>query len=116
LGQTLIDKLEDNLLNLFAGNLPLWKSFWIYYMFGNFVVNIPLFMFMQFYNGSYIFSFSLYLIIHLSYYCISCVGVWWSSQSYKKNKILPFLAKLYIVLELSAALFKYKNILEIIYY
>jgi hypothetical protein len=116
LGEKLIAKFEESLLNLFLGNLPLYKSYWIYYVFGNFIISIPLLMVSKSFIGSYIFSFSLYLLINLSYYCISCVGVWRSSQSYKKNKILAFLARLIVVLGISTTLFELKNILEIIYY
>ena len=108
--------VEENLIHLFAGNLPLYKSYWLYYVFGNFVISVPLLMISKSFIGSYIFSFSLYLLINLSYYCISCVGVWRSSHSYKKNKILAFLARLIVVLGISTTLFELKNILEIIYY
>tara|TARA_B100000767_G_scaffold265832_1_gene282382 strand:- start:2316 stop:2654 length:339 start_codon:yes stop_codon:yes gene_type:complete len=112
----LITKFEENLLHLFAGNLPLYKSYWLYYVFGNFVISVPLLMISKSFIGSYIFSFSLYLLMNLSYYLVSCVGVWRSSQSYKKNKILAFLARLIVVLGISTTLLELKNILEIIYY
>ena len=116
MGQTLIDKLEDNLLSLFAGNLPLYKSYLLYYVFGNFVISIPLLMLSKNFIGTFVFTFSLYLFVNLSYYFVSCIGVWRSSHSYKKNKILAFLARLIVVLGISTTLLELKKIIEIIYY
>ena len=112
----MISKLEDKLLQLFAGNLPLYKSYWLYYVFGNFVMSVPLLIISKSVIGSFIFSFSLYLFVNLSYYLVSCIGVWKSSQLYKGNKIYAFLAKLIVVLGISTTLLELKNILEIIYY
>tara|TARA_B100000787_G_C16177427_1_gene289826 strand:- start:1284 stop:1622 length:339 start_codon:yes stop_codon:yes gene_type:complete len=112
----MITKLEINILNLFAGNLPLYKSYWLYYVFGNFIISIPLLIMSKSMIGNFVFTFSLYLFFNLSYYFISCIGVWRSAQSYKKYKILAFLAKLIIVLGISTTLLELKNILEIIYY
>ena len=35
-----LEKLEHNLIKLFNGDLPLYKSYWIYYVLGNFSPNI----------------------------------------------------------------------------
>ncbi len=112
----MISKLEQSILNLFAGNLPLYKSYWLYYVFGNFIISIPLLALSKTLIGSFIFTFSLYLLFNLSYYFISCIGVWRSAQSYKKNKIYAFLARIIVVLGISTTLFELKNIFEIIYY
>ena len=56
-----------------------------------------------------------YITVNLSYYLVSCIGVWKSSQLYKGNKIYAFLAKLIVVLGISTTLLELKNILEIIY-
>ncbi len=37
-----ISKLEINLINLFQGNLPLYQSYWFYYVLGNFAISAPL--------------------------------------------------------------------------
>ena len=61
------------------------------------------------------FYFSLYLVINLIYYFTSCLGVWRSSQSYKGNKILSFLARLVVVIGISTTLLELKPIISIIY-
>ncbi len=37
-----IEDLENNLIKLFKGDLPLYKSYWIYYVLGNFLISAPL--------------------------------------------------------------------------
>ena len=112
----MIDKLEKNLLMLFLGKIPLYKSYWLYYVFCNFVISIPLLMISKPLIEKFIFTFSLYLVVNLSYYFTSCIGVWRSSQSYDKNKILAFLARLIVVVGISTTLLELRKIFVIIYY
>ena len=74
-----IFKIENNLMELVKGNLP------------------------------------LYLVLNLIYYFTSCIGVWRSSQKYKGNKILSFLARLIVVIGISTTILELKTILTIIY-
>ena len=39
LSMSQLSKLETNLIKLFQGNLPLYKSYWIYYVLGNFAIS-----------------------------------------------------------------------------
>ena len=116
MAKILISKLEKNLFILFTGKLPLYQSYWFYYVFGNFIISIPLLMASKQIINSYIFTFSLYLVINLAYYLVSCIGVWRSAESYHKNKFYPFLARLIVVLGISTTLLELRKILEIIYY
>ena len=54
-------------------------------------------------------------ILNLIYYFTSCIGVWRSSQHYKGNKILSFLARFVVVIGISTTALEMKNILTIIY-
>ena len=110
-----ISKLEKNLIILFQGNLPLYKSYWIYYVLGNFAISSPLLIISKTQIQSYIYTFSLYLVLNLMYYFTSCIGVWRSSQHYKGNKILAFLARFVVVIGISTTALEMKNILTIIY-
>ena len=83
-----IEDLENNLIKLFKGDLPLYKSYWIYYVLGNFLISAPLLLVTKIQIQKFIYSFSLYLVINLIYYLTSFLGVWRSSQSYKGNKML----------------------------
>ena len=110
-----LSKLELNLINLFQGNLPLYKSYWIYYVLGNFAISAPLLLITKVQIQNYIYTFSLYLVLNLIYYFTSCIGVWRSSQHYKGNKILSFLARFVVVIGISTTALELKNILTIIY-
>ena len=110
-----LSKLELNLINLFQGNLPLYKSYWIYYVLGNFAISAPLLLITKIQIQNYIYTFSLYLVLNLIYYFTSCIGVWRSSQHYKGNKILSFLARFVVVIGISTTALEMKNILTIIY-
>ena len=110
-----LSKLEINLSNLFQGNLPLYKSYWIYYVLGNFAISAPVLLITKIQFQNYIYSFSFYLVLNLIYYFTSCIGVWRSSQHYKGNKILSFLARFVVVIGISTTALELKNILTIIY-
>ena len=115
LSMSQLSKLEINLINLFQGNLPLYKSYWIYYVLGNFAISAPLLLITKIQIQNYIYTFSLYLVLNLIYYFTSCIGVWRSSQNYKGNKILAFLARFVVVIGISTTALELKNILTIIY-
>ena len=110
-----IEDLENNLIKLFKGDLPLYKSYWIYYVLGNFLISAPLLLVTKIQIQKFIYSFSLYLVINLIYYLTSCLGVWRSSQSYKGNKMLSFLARLVFVIGISTTLLELKTVISIIY-
>jgi hypothetical protein len=110
-----IENLEQNLIKLFKGDLPLYKSYWIYYVLGNFLISAPLLLVTKIQIQKFIYSFSLYLVINLIYYLTSCLGVWRSSQSYKGNKMLSFLARLVVVIGISTTLLELKTVISIIY-
>ena len=110
-----LSKLEINLINLFQGNLPLYKSYWIYYVLVNFLISAPLLLVTKIHIQNFIYTFSLYLVLNLIYYFTSCIGVWRSSQKYKGNKILSFLARLIVVIGISTTILELKTILTIIY-
>jgi hypothetical protein len=61
-----ISKLEINLINLFQGNLPLYKSYWIYYVLGNFAISAPLLIITKVQIQNFIYTFSLYLVLNLN--------------------------------------------------
>ena len=115
LSMSQLSKLEINLINLFQGSLPLYKSYWIYYVLGNFAISAPLLLITKIQIQNYIYTFSLYLVLNLIYYFTSCIGVWRSSQHYKGNKILSFLARFVVVIGISTTALELKNILTIIY-
>ena len=110
-----IFKIENNLIELFKGNLPLYKSYWIYYVLVNFLISAPLLLVTKIHIQNFIYTFSLYLVLNLIYYFTSCIGVWRSSQKYKGNKILSFLARLIVVIGISTTILELKTILTIIY-
>ena len=110
-----IFKIEKNLIDLFKGNLPLYKSYWIYYVLVNFLISAPLLLVTKIHIQNFIYTFSLYLVLNLIYYFTSCIGVWRSSQKYKGNKILSFLARLIVVIGISTTILELKTILTIIY-
>tara|TARA_Y100000768_G_C23688546_1_gene545749 strand:+ start:173 stop:520 length:348 start_codon:yes stop_codon:yes gene_type:complete len=106
---------EINLIKLFRGELPLYKSYWIYLVFGNFLITLPLYMLSKNTINIFIFTFSLYLVIKFIYYFTCCIGVWRSSQNYKGEKIFSFLARLAVVISLSTNIFYFRNFIAIIY-
>ena len=110
-----IENLEQNLIKLFKGDLPLYKSYWIYYVLGNFLISAPLLLVTKIQIQKFIYSFSLYLVINLIYYLTSCLGVWRCSQSYKGNELLSFLARLVVVIGISTTLLELKTVISIIY-
>ena len=110
-----ISNLEINLLKLFKGDLPLYKSYWIYYVLGNFLISAPLLLVTKFQIQKFIYSFSLYLVINLIYYFSSCIGVWRSSQKYKGNKILGFLARFVVVIGIITTVIELRTVISIIY-
>lgn len=110
-----ISNLEINLLKLFKGDLPLYKSYWIYYVLGNFLISAPLLLVTKFQIQKFIYSFSLYLVINLIYYFSSCIGVWRSSQKYKGNKILGFLARFVVVIGIITTVLELRTVISIIY-
>ena len=110
-----IFKIENNLMELFKGNLPLYTSYWIYYVLVNFLISAPLVLVTKIHRQNFIYTFSLYLVLNLIYYFTSCIGVWRSSQKYKGNKILSFLARLIVVIGISTTILELKTILTIIY-
>ena len=110
-----ISNLELNLLKLFKGDLPLYKSYWIYYVLVNFLISAPLLLVTKIHIQKFIYSFSMYLVLNLIYYFTSCIGVWRSSQKYKGNKLLSFLARLIVVIGISTTILELKTILTIIY-
>ena len=103
-----IVKVEKNLIELFKGNIPLYKSYWIYYFFINIVISLPVFLIVKFTNFAY--TLTLILVIKFIYYLVSCMGVWKSSQKYKGSKVLSFLARFAVVIELSLTILNIKNI------
>lgn len=110
-----IVRVEKNLIELFKGNLPLYKSYWIYYVLVNFLISAPLLLVTKIHIQKFIYSFSMYLVLNLIYYFTSCIGVWRSSQKYKGNKLLSFLARLIVVIGISTTILELKTILTIIY-
>ena len=110
-----IFKIENNLMELFKGNLPLYKSYWIYYVLVNFLISAPLLLVTKIHIQNFIYTFSLYLVLNIIYYFTSCIGFWRSSQKYKGNKILSFLARLIVVIGISTTILELKTILTIIY-
>ena len=110
-----IARVEKNLIELFKGNLPLYKSYWIYYVLVNFLISAPLLLVTKIHIQKFIYSFSMYLVLNLIYYFTSCIGVWRSSQKYKWNKLLSFLARLIVVIGISTNILELKTILTIIY-
>ena len=110
-----IVRVEKNLIELFKGNLPLYKSYWIYYVLVNFLISAPLLLVTKIHIQKFIYSFSMYLVLNLIYYFSSCIGVWRSSQKYKGNKLLSFLARLIVVIGISTTILELKTILTIIY-
>ena len=110
-----IVRVEKNLIELFKGNLPLYKSYWIYYVLVNFLISAPLLLVTKVHIQKFIYSFSMYLVLNLIYYFTSCIGVWRSSQKYKGNKLLSFLARLIVVIGISTTILELKTILTIIY-
>ena len=71
-----IVRVEKNLIELFKGNLPLYKSYWIYYVLVNFLISAPLLLVTKIHIQKFIYSFSMYLVLNLIYYFTSCIGVW----------------------------------------
>ena len=110
-----IVRVEKNLIELFKGNLPLYKSYWIYYVLVNFLISAPLLLVTKIHIQKFLYSFSMYLVLNLIYYFTSCIGVWRSSQKYKGNKLLSFLARLIVVIGISTTILELKTILTIIY-
>tara|TARA_Y100000996_G_C22554509_1_gene655014 strand:+ start:2219 stop:2566 length:348 start_codon:yes stop_codon:yes gene_type:complete len=110
-----ISKLEINLIKLFQGQLPLYKSYWVYYVLGNFLISAPLLLVTKFQIQKFIYSFSLYLVINLIYYFTSCLGVWRSSQKYQGNKAWAFLSRLVVVIGISTTILELRTIISIIY-
>ncbi len=110
-----ISNIELNLIKLFKGDLPLYKSYWIYYVLGNFLISAPLLLVTKFQIQKFIYTFSLYLVINLIYYFSSCIGVWRSSQAYKGHKLLGFLARLIVVVGITTTILELKTIITIIY-
>ena len=110
-----IVRVEKNLIELFKGNLPLYKSYWIYYVLVNFLISAPLLLVTKIHIQKFVYSFSMYLVLNLIYYFTSCIGVWRSSQKYKGNKLLSFLARLIVVIGISTTILELKTILTIIY-
>ena len=105
-----LSKIENNLIELFSGNLPLYKSYWIYYVLVNFLISAPLLLVTKIHIQNFIFTFSLYLVLNLIYYFTSCIGVWRSSQRYKGNKILSFLARLIVVIGISTTILELNDL------
>ena len=103
-----IFRVEKNLIELFKGNLPLYKSYWIYYFFINLVISLPVFFIVKFTNFAY--TLTLILVLKFIYYFVSCIGVWKSSQKYNGSKVLSFLARFAVVIELSLTILNIKNI------
>ena len=110
-----IVRVEKNLIELFKGNLPLYKSYWIYYVLVNFLISAPLLLVTKIHIQKFIYSFSMYLVLNLIYYFTSCIGVWRSSQKYKGNKLLSCLARLIVVIGISTTILELKTLLTIIY-
>ena len=102
-----IVRVEKNLIELFKGNLPLYKKIIRDYEKNLLVTKIHI--------QKFIYSFSMYLVLNLIYYFTSCIGVWRSSQKYKGNKLLSFLARLIVVIGISTTILELKTILTIIY-
>ena len=71
-----IIRVEKNLIELFKGNLPLYKSYWIYYVLGNFAISAPLLLISKIQIQSFIYTFSLYLVLNLIYYFTKFVNFW----------------------------------------
>ena len=99
-----LSNLEINILKLFKGDLPLYKSYWIYYFLGNFLVSAPLMLIPIFQIQKFFYTKSILLLIYLFYYFISCVGVWKSSQRYKGNKFLASLARFVIIIGVASTI------------
>lgn len=112
---TFVNQLEINLIKLFKGDLPLYKSYWVYYVLGNFLISAPLLLITRMQIQKFIYTFTLYLVLNLIYYFTSCLGVWRSSQSYQGNKILSFLARLIVVIGISTTVLELRTIFSIIY-
>ena len=55
--KTILDlsKIENNLIELFKGNLPLYKSYWIYYVLVNFLISAPLLLVTKIHIQNFIF-------------------------------------------------------------
>ena len=101
-------KIEQNIIQLYRGDLPLYKSYWVYYFFINIVLSIPVIVIVRFTN--FFYTLTIILLIKFIYYFISCIGVWKSSQKYQGNKVLSFLARFAVVIELSMTILNIQNI------
>ena len=99
-----ISNFEISLIKLFNGDLPLYKSYWIYYFLGNFLVSAPLILIPIFQIQKFFYTKSILLLIYLFYYFISCVGVWKSSQKYKGNRFLASLARFIIIIGVASTI------------
>ena len=52
-----IVRVEKNLIELFKGNLPLYKSYWIYYVLVNFLISAPLLLVTKIHIQKFIYTF-----------------------------------------------------------
>ncbi len=101
-------QIEQKIIQLYRGDLPLYKTYWVYYFFMNIVISIPVFVIVRFTN--FVYTLTIILLIKFIYYFISCIGVWKSSQKYQGNKVFSFLARFAVVIELSMTILNVQNV------
>ena len=111
-----ISKLEINLIKLYLGELPLWKSYWVYYFLGNLIVSLPQLFFLILQIHTFVYTMTLYLVLNIVFYIITCIGVWKSSLRYNGTKILSFLARFVIVIGIILNFSSFKNYIGFIYF
>ena len=110
-----VNQLEINLIKLYLGELPLWKSYWIYYFLGNLIASLPQLLFVILQIHTFVYTMTLYLVLSIVFYILTCIGVWKSSLRYNGSKILSFLARFVIVIGIIFNFSGFKNYLGIIY-
>ena len=101
-------QIEQKIIQLYKGDIPLYKSYWFYYFFINIVISIPVFLIFRF--TEFVYTLTIILLIKFIYYFISCIGVWKSSLKYQGSKFFSFLARFAVVVELSLTILNIPNI------
>jgi len=110
---TQTDKSEGLLSDLWNGNIPLSKTFWLYGIIGSAVVGSPLsfaYLNLEKLKESTATLFLIYFLFYAAYFVWVNIGIWNSSTIYnnlkKKNKqsaILGYSAKVVVVFSVLSA-------------
>jgi len=83
-----INKDDGFIFGFVRGDESLAKAFWLYFWFGNVVINIfGLLIIDPLYSRETSFLIYLYIIIFLIWNCLALIGVFKSADNYKDDKI-----------------------------